>query len=123
MKDRKNKRPAGLRLAGLVMVITIFMLWLVPITVVWAFKPKNSSGGRNPGDSTHQSITEDAIKEADQEFFGITNLTKSMKKAMDDIASADAAVDVNSFFDSPHHFDAESFAAGQNLLISEFNST
>lgn len=42
---------------------------------------------------------------------------------MDEIASADAAVDFLHFFSDRHHFDGEAFAAGQALVTSEFNST
>jgi hypothetical protein len=123
MKERKRIGSANAWFAGLVLTFIALTLCLAPIVNVWAFKPKNSSSGKNSTDSTHQSITEDSIKETEKEVFGITTQTKSMKKAMDDIASANAAVDVDSFFSSEHHFDAESFTAGQTLLISEFTST
>lgn len=123
MKDCKIQCSHSVKLAGLILLFAVLAFWLVPVGAILAFMPKNSSSGKNPGDSTHQSITEDSIREIEKEVFGITTQTKSMKKAMDDIASADAAVDVDHPLSAEHHFDSESFAAGQTLVISEFNST
>lgn len=123
MMDREWKFCYSAALAGFVLAGALFA-WFGPVSSVWAFKPKNSSSGKNPGDGTHQSITEDAINEADAEFFGIATPTKPMKKAIDDIAGANASVDLSTtFFSEKHHFDAESFADGQSLLISEFQDT
>ena|SRR2546425_2432521 len=81
-----------------VLLVIVTVIALQPAISLWAFKPKNSSSGKNPSDSTHQSITEDAIKELDLEFFGITQLSTSMKKAVDKIVAENAGVDLFSFF-------------------------
>src|SRR5262249_33227654 len=70
----------------------------------------------NPFDETHQSITENAIKELDSEFFGITKLTKPMKKASERIVDANAEVDQDQVT-SAKHFDGESFPEGQARLL------
>jgi hypothetical protein len=66
--------------------------------------------------TSHQRITEITVEELDAEFFGITGLTKSMKKAIEQIADANIEVDedqVSSF----KHFDGENFAGGQSFII------
>src|SRR4029079_8800525 len=65
----------------------------------------------------HQSITTDAIKEIDAEFFGITKLTKPMKKAIEQIADADAEVDQDQVT-SAKHFDGESLPEGQARVVA-----
>ncbi|WP_321550838.1 hypothetical protein [Hyalangium rubrum] len=62
-------------------------------------------------------MTKQSIQELDAEFFGTSELTPSMKQAIQEIWTANAAVDedqTNGF----KHFDGESFAAGKQRLIT-----
>ncbi len=66
---------------------------------------------------SHAKITSDAVKELDNEFFGITDLTDPMEKAIEQIADANAEVDQDQFT-SAKHVDGESFPEGQTRLTS-----
>jgi hypothetical protein len=85
---------------------------------VRAFVPTNLRAAllTSPFDETHQSITEKAVKELDNEFFGITKLSKPMKKAIEQIVDADADVDKDQNT-SAKHFDGESFPEGQARVL------
>ncbi len=85
---------------------------------VLAFKP--TRGLAPAGSESHQSITDDVVRRLDQEFFGVAVLTRSMNKALQEIADADADVDFLHFFSADHHFDDEHFAGGQTLLVQAF---
>src|SRR5258706_7578568 len=65
--------------------------------------------------TTHKDMTQQAVKELDQEFFSTSKLTKSMKKASDEIWKANAAVDLNQF-ESARHFDGENFDGGKTRV-------
>jgi hypothetical protein len=96
-----------------VIVILILSGALSPFTSrieLHAFVPTNLRAAilTSPFDQTHQSITEDAITEIDSEFFGVTRLTKSMKKAMGTIVDADADVDKDQKT-AEKHFDVRAF--------------
>src|SRR6266850_4046870 len=105
----------------------IALLVLVPAPFgsggrVQAFVPTNLRAAvlTSPFDQTHQSITEEAIKEIDMEFFSVSKLTKSMKKAIETIADANAEVDGDQHT-AAKHFDGESFPEGQVRLTGLFN--
>src|SRR6266850_567969 len=110
------------------LALTLTALLIVVPTPFWsgsrveAFVPTNLRAAvlTSPFDQTHQSITEDAIKEIDQEFFSVTKLTKSMKKAIETIADANADVDGDQTT-AAKHFDGESFPEGQVRLTGLFN--
>jgi hypothetical protein len=70
---------------------------------------------------SHAKITSDAIEELDVEFFALPKLTKSMKKAIEQIADANAEVDQDQVT-SAKHFDAESFPEGQARLAALLTS-
>jgi hypothetical protein len=68
---------------------------IYPPGVVQAFIPTNTTAFflAGFGNNSHQSITEDAIKAIDQEFFSINKLSNSMKKAMKEIVAENAGTD------------------------------
>jgi hypothetical protein len=69
--------------------------------------------------TSHQKMTEKSVEELDAEFFGITKLTKPMKKAIEQIADANVEVDDDQT-SSAKHFDGENFGGGQ-LFITTLN--
>jgi uncharacterized protein (TIGR03437 family) len=89
-------------------------------------------GMSNPGDLSHEAITENAIQEllADPSFLSppITkpSRSKSIAEAIRNIRSANVGVDKADFFDmlrglitpAAHHFDGESFPEGQQRLFT-----
>jgi subtilisin-like proprotein convertase family protein len=94
---------------------------------VQAFMPTNARAfllTLHTSNWTHQSMTRSAIKELDAEFFSITKLTNSMKKAIEQIADSDAAVDAlpqeggTQFDKSASHFDGENFQGSQERLTN-----
>jgi von Willebrand factor A domain-containing protein 7 len=65
--------------------------------------------------TSHEDITEHAVRLLAQEFFGTTRQTRSMKKAARQIAKGNASVDeVQS--ESFRHFDSEDFAGSMNWI-------
>lgn len=82
-----------------------------------AFAPTNGLAFVTFGSTSHMKMTEQAITELDAELFGITDLTKSMKKAIEQIAEANAAVDEDQFL-SAKHFDGENFPGGQGFVLA-----
>ena len=69
-------------------------------------------GGAEPGDHSHQSITEQAIKDfASEELSCQPN-----KKAVYEIVEANGYTDIYEMSDSAAHFDSENFAGGQSRL-------
>ena len=69
-------------------------------------------GRADPGDASHESITEQAITEfcAEQQFPGPD------KDALETIVAANGNTDFNEQFDSAAHFDCEEFSGGQIRL-------
>ena len=67
---------------------------------------------------SHVAITTDAITDLDKEFFGVSKPTKSMQKAIDQIADANADVDDNDQVHAALHFDGESLPEGQARLVT-----
>ncbi len=94
-------------------------LFLLSASTAWGFCPKN--GFRCAfgilGGMTHEDITRTSVKALDAEFFSTSNLTKSMKKAIDEIVNANADVDQDQHT-AAKHFDGESFGAGQSRVLS-----
>lgn len=84
-----------------------------------AFAPTNL---RSLGSQSHESITRSAVTALDQEFFSVSSPTRTMKKAMDQIVDANAAVDGDQTH-SALHFDGENFAGGQSRVVDLFNRT
>ena len=66
--------------------------------------------------TTHKDMTKQAVKELDQEFFSTSRLTKSMKKAIEEIWEANAAVDEDQDH-SAKHFDGENFNGGKARVV------
>jgi hypothetical protein len=85
-----------------------------------AFFPTNlKTLGRLLGES-HQRMTDEAITELDQEFFGINKLTKPMTEAINQVVDANAKVDLDQETASKH-FDGESLPEGQARIIGLLN--
>ena len=68
------KRNARVALAASLSWLLVWVGVLAPIPA-HGFVPTNWRAAllTNPFDQTHESITENAVKELDSEFFGITN--------------------------------------------------
>lgn len=94
------------------LLVTALMI-LVSTTEATAFAPTKLKA---LGSNSHHSMTEAAVKQLDNEFFGIAKLTKTMTKAMDQMIRANAAVDDDQTH-SDLHFDGENFTGGQARLI------
>ncbi|MBM7118853.1 hypothetical protein [Archangium primigenium] len=98
---------------------------LLALVLAWspaahAFCPTNGlrCGASGVG-VTHQDMTEEALEELGQEFFGLAP-TPGMKGAAEQVWKANAEVDadqVNGFL----HFDGESFVAGKQRLVALFD--
>lgn len=88
---------------------------VVAVAARLAFPPTRKAAG-GVGRS-HQSITGDAFAALAGELFGSARLSRSMRRARDRIAAANAAVDQDQFH-SALHFDGESFPEGQARLIA-----
>src|SRR5688572_4775629 len=116
---KKNLRQCSAVLITALLILT--SLVIRPTDSAKAFVPTNLKAFllTNPFDQTHQSISGNAIKEIDSEFFGITKLTKPMKKAIEQIADANAEVDDDQT-SSAKHFDGESFPEGQARVTALF---
>lgn len=86
-----------------------------------AFCPKNGFvciiGSKSAGSKTHQDITQLGIEDRDKSYFGVTRLTASMQKALDQIIEANAAVDEDQTT-SAKHFDGENAVGAQSRLIT-----
>jgi hypothetical protein len=91
-----------------------------PTGKVQAFFPTNLHTLGGIEGRSHTSITREAIKDLDAEFFSITKLTKPMKNAMENIADANAEVDKDQKTASKH-FDGESFPEGQSRIIDRLD--
>ncbi len=66
--------------------------------------------------TTHKDMTKQAVKELDQELFSTSRLTKSMKKAIEEIWEANAAVDEDQDH-SAKHYDGENFNGGKARVV------
>jgi uncharacterized repeat protein (TIGR01451 family) len=119
----KRSRSIFQRIFALTITLFLILMYLPFIPKAKAFVPTNLKAAilTSPFDQTHQSITEDAIKELDTEFFGVTKLTKSMKKAIETIADENAKVDGDQKT-AAKHFDGESFPEGQARLTGLFTN-
>src|SRR5438093_996905 len=116
----QRRRTIRTRFFKPIPLIAMLLAILLPGQQIFAFWPTNIRVILVPGisffDETHESITKSAMKELDNEFFSITNLTSSMKDAISEAADNNAKVDKdqkNGFL----HFDGESFINGQNRLV------
>src|SRR5262245_24283042 len=115
--SRVMRKTAALSAAVL---LVVGFLAVKPATTVKAFFPTNLLAAGGLLGKSHIKITEEAVKDLDQEFFGITKLTKSMKKAIEQIGDANAEVDDDQTT-SAKHFDGESFPEGQARLVTLLN--
>ncbi len=108
MFQRRSLRSAGLWLA-----VAALALAVAPAQ---AFCPNNGfKCGLGLVGTTHKDMTKQAVKELDQEFFSTSKLTKSMKKAIEEIWKANADVDLNQT-ESARHFDGENFDGGKTRV-------
>lgn len=107
--------PRTLLLTALAVVTLLGALTLGP--QLTAFAPTNGLAFLAGGATSHTKMTEDSVTELDSEFFGISRLTKPMKKAREAIAEANAQVDDDQFL-SAKHFDGENFAGGQSFILN-----
>ncbi len=115
MNRHRSKWRRGLLAATTFTAVLLTILTLVGLDAE-AFAPTNGLAFVAFGSTSHSKMTEQAITEIDEELFGITRLTKSMKKAIEQIAEANAAVDEDQF-SSRKHFDGENFAGGQSFIL------
>jgi von Willebrand factor A domain-containing protein 7 len=110
---------------SLVLLVVLGLLPNRPSGTALAFMPTNNAAtfvAGSPYSSTHQSMVEESFKELSREFFNISRLKRSMKKAMGQIVDADAEVDAleqfggTQFNKSASHFDGEAFPESQHRL-------
>lgn len=113
--SRKSRRPRRSRILLSMALAAALLAQSQPRSE--AFAPTNGLALVAFGSTSHMKMTEQAITQLDSEIFGITDLTKSMKKAIEQIAEANAAVDEDQF-SSAKHFDGENFAGGQSFILS-----
>lgn len=72
------------------------------------------------GNSTsHTSMTDTAVEALDQEYFGVAELTETMKKARNEIHDANAEMDETANQQPKNHFDSEALLAANQRLIDE----
>jgi hypothetical protein len=98
-------------------VLIIACILLAFLFSARAFFPTNAKTGFGFVGTSHEKMTDDAITELGQEFFGTNNLTNSMKKAMAKIDDANAKVDKDQKT-AAKHFDGESLPEGQARIIA-----
>ncbi|HEU4386744.1 MAG TPA: hypothetical protein VFV34_03025, partial [Blastocatellia bacterium] len=112
-----RRRVALFTVAGLILSA---LLPIAPGHKVQAFWPTNLRTLGGALGRSHEKITSDAIKQLDEEFFGITRLTKPMKKAIEEIADNNVKVDDDQKT-AYLHVDGESFTFAQSLLFVLFD--
>jgi von Willebrand factor A domain-containing protein 7 len=101
--------------AGLCLAVAGLVLSVPP--AAQAFCPNNGVRcGFGLVGTTHKDMTKQAIEELDQEFFSTSRLTKSMKKAIEEIWEANAQVDEDEPGLTASHFDGENFDGGKARL-------
>jgi hypothetical protein len=100
-------------------IIIITSLPLFP-SITHAFIPTNLKAIGGLLGKSHVKMTDEAVAELDEEFFGVTKLTKSMKKAKEKIADANAEVDGDQKTASKH-VDGESLPEAQARIIDRLN--
>lgn len=115
----RSLRPA-LGIACSILLI-IGSLPLAPFFTVQAFFPTNLLTVGGIFGKSHQKMTEEAVTELDQDFFGVSRLTKSMKKAKEQIADANSEVDDAFPNDATRHFDGERLPEAQAQVIDRLN--
>lgn len=114
-RRRKAFRRTLAFLTSLILSLSSFAAFYTHKTQ--AFFPTNLFTVAGLEGRSHTSLTRQAIEELDNEFFGITDLTKPMKKAREQIADANAEVDSDQKT-AAKHFDGESFPEGQSRLLT-----
>jgi hypothetical protein len=99
----------------------VFLTVLLEVAPLYAFCPTNgvlcslfATG------ISHETITTTAIRDLDAEFFAATHVTSSMRRAMNDIAAANAEVDDHQLL-AHYHFDGETFADGKQRIVDLAN--
>src|SRR5262245_52555494 len=112
MPSGKRRLPPG-HVVPITLLLTVLVARTSPVRAFFPSKALTVAGVLG---TSHQEMTEQAIKDLDAEFFGITRLTKSMEKAMQQIAEADQLVDKDQKT-SAKHFDGENFSGGQRWII------
>ncbi len=113
--------PAAFRARRATLILLVLAAFMAHTGPAAAFFPSNALTVGGLAGTSHQKMTEQAIKELDAEFFGITRLTKSMEKAMEQIAEADQLVDKDQKT-SAKHFDGENFPGGQRWIVDDNRS-
>ncbi|GLY29860.1 hypothetical protein [Kineosporia sp. NBRC 101731] len=83
------------------------------------FAPTRALAYSALGSTSHTSMTDTAVEALDKEFFGISDLTETMKDARNEIHDANAEVD--EVQTSERHFDSEDFGGSQARLIDLVN--
>jgi len=107
------------------MLIILTSLPLRPTGTALAFKPTDYFKA-TPNDITHQSITEQAIKDLiEKENFipGVNKITPSMQKAINAIKEGNSDTDLSSdFLTDEAHFTGETFNGSRSRLIENRNN-
>lgn len=101
--------------------LLIASLPIAPFFTAHAFFPTNRLTIAGLLGKSHQKMTDEAVTELDQEFFTVTKLTKSMKKAKEQIADANSKVDDDFPKTASRHCDAERFPESQAQIIDRLN--
>ncbi len=72
------------------------------------------------GNSTsHTSMSDTAVEALDKEFFAVSELTETMKKARNEIHDANAEMDEEANQQPVNHFDSEALVIANQRLIKE----
>lgn len=114
----KVRRRSSLRRGGrlsLPIAIGALALLLISVLPLEAFFPTNARTGFGAFGTSHQKMSQQAVEALDSEFFGITKLTKPMKKAIEQIEDGNIQVDDDQQH-SAKHFDGENFAGGEQFI-------
>ena len=123
MKNRSIDRLRGRcfetpnKVALVVLTALVFAVTLAPADHVAGFAPTNLLTVFGALGTSHQKMTEEALKELADEFFGIPETPMGMRQAIERIVGGNRWVDkrVNQRF-SRMHFDGENFDAGQAFI-------
>jgi hypothetical protein len=122
MRSTRSISKRTLRLIAVLLITSLVIAGLLLLrspAPVLAFKP-TGYWRKTDNDKTHTQITEEAIRESiEQESIipGVTHITRSMQKAIDDIKWGNARTDLGGdYFLDEAHFTGEALSAGQARL-------
>ena len=124
----RSTRSTSIRLSSRLIIVLLIMAFVIAGGLLLrspspalAFKPTGYWRATD-GDKTHTQLTEEAIRELilDEEIIpGVTKITRSMKKAIDEIKEGNSGTDLSGdYFVDEAHFTGERLAGGQARLYS-----